>query len=321
MNKYFILILLFIFSASARAQVAGISNGYLLQASQANIAQITNNDSYKAYAMLQLGPKNELGGLENYYLNLQSKLLKHNMAFSVQFSNLDYKLLHSKTINLALAKRLQLSPKTNISVGVNIGTSRNTINFDNDYGLSVIAEAMKSTSYTSKSQMSANNYDKNQTIFGAALYANVDTWHVGFAVPNMIKNSQPQSAFPFDEQVLERPGFFSLEKDLKLNDKLEFLPSVYYRFSSDAFQKGADVVAQLRYLKKYKVGLAQQRIGQTEGYKPLLAMAEVAIKNTGLAYTINLKSENSDFTNIKQQVMLRVDLDFLGNKQQVKSGK
>ena len=70
------------------------------------------------------------------------------------------------------------------------------------------------------------------------------------------------------------------------------------------------------------MGLLQQRLGSSSlsQNRPLLAVAEVVVNKVRLAYSYNLANTSTNYTNIKQQILLRLEIDYI-KKKQILNGK
>lgn len=319
-------ILFFLFLVkTASSQQVGLTESYPIHKLGYNAALAAQNGQASFTAIGQYGLSDQPGSLKNYYLAFEAPLFK-NIGAAIQYSNYSNLLFNNKTIALSLSNQFKLSENTTLSLGVSGGMVNSKYDFETDYGLSIVQEkadiqspsAFPSTSKTAN----INQFSENQYLLGAGVFLNSKTWHIGFAIPNIIKNEVPADLNTNTKVKLERPAFISLEKDLILNPKWKIIAGSLYRFSKNEYQKGVDINTAFWYNKKYSLGLWQQRLGSKSlsQNRPLLAVAEVVVNKVRLAYSYNLSNTSTNYTNIKQQILLRLEIDYL-KKKQIKNGQ
>lgn len=267
----------------------------------------------------QYGDNNSLGSLKNYYLAAEIPLLK-SAGLAIQYSDYSNLLLKNKTLSFGFSKHLKINEKANISFGINTGFVNSKIDYNTEYGLSIVKEADKSSASfipPSGTMQGKNEVVESQYILGGGVFFNAEKWHLGFAIPNLIKNDLPADITQTTKVILERPAYLSLERDFSINKKFKITSGGLYRFSKDEFQKGLDIQSSIWLKEKYSLGLWYQRIGaKSLGVnKPLLATTEIIVNKVRMGYSFNLTNNAANFTNIKQQIMLRLDIDYLKKKQ------
>jgi hypothetical protein len=310
---------LFIFLAyTSAAQIAGLNNGYVVDKGQYNPAFWNNNNKAQLTVGGWLGPKTSLGAAENMYTSIRVHIYK-NIQLGLMASNYAHEVSKTTAFVASASYKAQLNSSNYVTLGMQLGNATTKFDYSNGFGLSY--QTQQSADKTASPASYAGQLDQlktyanSQTLLGVGIFANFAKWQIGAALPNIIKNKQPNTQIPYNEQVLERPGFIQIERTFILQENWQLLAGVNHRLSKNIYQKGLDIQSVLNYKKKYGLGLIQQRISATKGQKPLLALAEVSIKNTTLAYTLNLSSNSYPFTTIRQQVLLRLDIDWLGQKQ------
>jgi type IX secretion system PorP/SprF family membrane protein len=327
--KYLYFFFCCLVSSFAYSQQTGQTENYLLNKLGTNSALASIDQEAHVTALGQYGPANCLGSLKNYYFAAEIPLMK-SFGLALQYSSNSFKLADSKTVTLGIAKHIDLGDKLKISLGVNGGYSNTEFDFTSDYGISLMKKGTvdKSTSIISGPNgpmfsQNSNNFKQDQYLLGAGVFLNSDTWHVGFSVPNLVKNTVPNYMDPSKTVVLERPAFLSVQKDLKLNKKFSLTTGGLYRFSKiNPAQRGLDLQASLWLNEKYSLGFWYQRIGAKQASnmnesKPLVIVTETIINKLRLGYAFNFSNNPSNFTNIKQQVMLRIDIDYLKKKPKI----
>lgn len=315
--KKILYAIIYLLAHNLHGQLMGITETYPLNRLGINPAMASYDQKLRFNAIGQYGKANEIGSLKNYYLSVEMPILKTN-GISVQYADYSNLLLKSNTINLGIAHHIKFSDKTSFSVGLSGGISNMKYDYESDFGISYVKEADKaaldpSSMASSKSTQSLNKFEANNYLLGAGIFLNVDKWHLGFGIPNIIKNKLPDSQDLTKNYQLERPAFLSIERDFMLHEKLKLVSGGLYRFSKLPIQKGLDLQASFWYNSKYSLGVWTQRIGSEtflNNKRPLLATAEIAIKNARLAYNFNI-NKATGYTNIKQQVMLRIDIDYV----------
>lgn len=318
MKKLFLLISIFIIN-NAFGQQQGLTETYILNKLGVNAALASVDNDAHFTAIGQYGPANEIGSLKNYYLAIELPIMK-SYGLSAQYSDFSNLLVKNNTVVLGLSKHFQLNDKTKLSFGLSSGVATTKYDYNSDYGISFVKEMDLSTSKSTTSSFGPfkpKEYSGQQYLLGGGVFLNADKWHFGFAIPNIIKNKMPDIADSNKEYLAERPAFFSVEKDIKMSDKLKLTSGGLYRFSKNSFQKGLDLQTSIWLKEKYSFGIWYQRIGAKNiigQSRPLVAVVELIIKKARLAYNFNLNSQ-SNYTNIKQQVMLRLDIDYLKKKQ------
>jgi hypothetical protein len=322
-SKHTLTSLLLAISIASKAQVWGLSGGYLLQKSQGNVAMLSRSNATQVYAMGSLGPATQLGALNSFYIAVQSPISK-NTYIGLSATQYEHNLLNNKAITINVAQKIKLSAKSSLSLGLNIGAAKTNFDLNTDYGLAYkaaedILVPQKGSTFNLKVP-DISQYAASQAIIGAGVYLNFEKLHIGFGIPNLIKNMQPSTKYPYADSLIERPAYLSIERDVVLNKNFSLSTGINYRASSNAYQKGFDVLAALWYKQKYSLGLAQQRITAEAGQKPLLATAEVSIGKARLAYNFNL-GPSQPYTNIKQQILLRLDIDLLKPKDETSTIK
>ena len=312
-----------LFSFCTIGQQTGLTETYTLNKLGTNPALASYDQKMRFVAIGQYGKANELGSLKNYYLSVEMPVFKSTGA-SIQYSDYANFLLKSNTLAVGLAQHIKISDNATLSMGLNGGISHIKYDFTSDYGLSYVQEVNKSVvdpsaMASSKSTTSIKNFAGDRYLLGGGVFLNAQKWHIGVAIPNIIKNKLPDSQDPAVKYTLERPAFISLERDINLNKNLKIVGGGLYRISNLPFNKGLDLQASIWLQKKYSLGLWYQRIGALASTqnRPLLATAEISIKNARLAYNFNLTNQAAVYTNIKQQIMLRLDIDYLKKKQTI----
>jgi type IX secretion system PorP/SprF family membrane protein len=319
--KYFILILFIFIKLTIFGQQTGLTENYVLNKLGSNPALASIDNKARLMATGQYGPNALNGNLKNYALTLEMPILK-NSGISMQYSDFNYKLSKIKMLTIGIAKHVKFGDLGTISIGLNGGVANNQLDFSSDYGLSVVSEIGKSASSSADYQILKpstlpTDFRKNQYLIGAGIYLNYDTWHLGFSKPNMIKNAIPDYLNPTKMQILERPTFISLQKDIKISSKISLTSGGLYRISKiNKAQQGLDLQTSIWLNKKYSVGLWYQRIGNqtTNDPKPIIALTEVIINKVRLGYAYNFNEKPGTFTNIKQQIMFRLDFDYIKKK-------
>lgn len=321
LNLVFLLFLV----KTATGQQAGLTESYPIHKLGYNAALAALNGQSSFTAIGQYGLNADPGSLKNYYLALEAPLFK-NIGAAIQYSNYSNLLFNNKTLAISISNQFKLNENTALSIGVSSGIVNSKYDFETDYGLSIVKEnadtqlpsAFPSTSKTAN----INQFAESQYLLGAGLFLNAKTWHIGLAIPNIIKNEVPADINTNTKVLLERPAFASIEKDFIVNSKWKIIAGSLYRFSKNEYQKGFDLNAAFWYNKKYSLGLWQQRLGSNSlsQNRPLLAVAEVVVNKVRLAYSYNLSNNSSNFTNIKQQILLRLEIDYL-KKKQIKNGQ
>ncbi|MES2795180.1 MAG: type IX secretion system membrane protein PorP/SprF [Bacteroidota bacterium] len=319
--KNLIFIWLIVAAKSTIAQQTGLTESYPFQKLGHNPALASLDQKLHAVVLGQYGDLNETENLKNYYLAMEVPILK-SMGLAVQYSDYSYNYTYLKNLSLSISKHIKLGENTTFSYGFTGGQVNTTIDYENNNTLTVVKEADKNSSaIISKTPInSAGQYSENQYLLGAGVFLNANQWHIGIAIPNIIKNQIPLVIDPNTQVVLERPAYFSLEKDFKLSDKLKLTSGGLYRFTKNPYQKGLDIQSSVMLNEKYSLGLWYQRIGAEQiknQNKPLLVVAEIIIKKARLAYSVNLINNSSSYSNIKQQIMLRLDIDYLKKKQKI----
>lgn len=319
------LLFLFFLLKVASAQQAGITESYPIHKLGYNAAAAAQNGQASFTAIGQYGTGGQPGSLKNYYLALETPIIK-NIGAAIQFSNYSNLLFNNKTIAISLSNQFKLNENTKLSLGVSGGVVNSKYDFETDYGLSIVKEKVDidpTTAFPSSSKSANfNKFAENQYLLGAGVFVNSKTWHIGFAIPNIIKNEVPADLNTNTKVQLERPAYISLEKDIVLNPKWKIIAGSLYRFSKNEYQKGFDINAAFWYNKKYSLGLLQQRLGSSSlsQNRPLLAVAEVVVNKVRLAYSYNLANTSTNYTNIKQQILLRLEIDYI-KKKQILNGK
>ncbi len=318
--KNLIFIALFLSENIAIAQLSGQTESYPLNKIGYNSAYIANNGKASFTAIGQYGKNAEPGSLKNYYLALETPISK-NLGAAIQFSNYSNLLFNNKTITIGFSNKIKLGETSSISIGLSAGAVNTKYDFETDYGLSIVKEAADfktSTDFPSSTKAgNINQFAENQYVLGAGIFLNASSWHFGFAIPNILKNEIPVDISTITKVQLERPAYLSVEKDFNLNQKWKLTAGSLYRFSKNEYQKGLDINTAFWFDKKYSLGIWQQRLGSKSGAenKPLLAVAEVIVNKVRLAYSFNLTNNSANYTNIKQQILLRLDIDYLKKKQ------
>jgi type IX secretion system PorP/SprF family membrane protein len=324
-----ILLISFIFINKAIGQHQGFTESYPINKLGINPALAGSDPKMRFSAIGQYGKANELGSLKNYYVSLEVPILK-SIGTSIQYSDYSNLLVKYNTLAVGFAKHFQINDKTSLSFGLNGGTSNVKYDYKSDYGLSYLQELNDKTVVKnpdkgsllpsgSFGQNSVNQFAENQYLLGAGVFLNADKWHIGFAIPNLVKNKLPDNQDPAIKYVVERPAFLSLERDFDLTKKISLKSGTLYRFTKNEYSKGLDLQTSVWLNKKYSLGIWYQRIGakSIDQNKPLLGVAEIIVSKARLAYSFNLSKNSNNFTNIKQQVMLRLDIDYLKKKQKI----
>jgi type IX secretion system PorP/SprF family membrane protein len=316
--KILIFFALFIPVGLINAQQIGFTESYPINQLGYNAALAAQNGNASFTALGQYGKNGEPGSMKNYYMAFEAPI-GNSMGAAIQFSNYSHLLINNKAVSFSFSKHLKLDEKSSLSVGINGGVANSEYDFESDYGLSIIAEADKSatSAIPNKTKFSPiNTFSESQYLLGAGIFFNTNSWHLGLSIPNILKNEVPKDLSTKELVALERPAFISIEKDFKLSQKWQITAGSLYRFSNNEYQKGLDLNTAIWFNKKYSIGLWQQRLGAKSfgENKPLLAITEVVINKVRLAYSFNLTNNSANYTNIKQQILLRLDIDYLKKK-------
>ncbi len=313
------LILIMLFANYAFTQQMGHTESYPLNKLGYNPAIASIDKKAHLTAIGQYGDNNSLGSLKNYYLAAEISILK-TAGLAIQYSDYSDLLLKNKTFSFGLSKHFKINDKATLSFGLSTGFVNSKIDYNTDYGLSVIKEEEKTSAAfkpTSSNNQAKMEIGESQYLLGGGIFLNAEKWHLGFSIPNLIKNELPADLTQSTKIVLERPAFLSIEKDFKFSEKLKLTSGGLYRFSKNEFQKGLDIQSSIWLKEKYSLGLWYQRIGAKSigNNKPLLATTEIIVNKVRLSYSFNLTNNAANYTNIKQQIMLRLDIDYLKEKQ------
>jgi type IX secretion system PorP/SprF family membrane protein len=321
MKKLYFLVLLFA-SIRITAQNAGFIETYPQNKLGYNPAFSGNENKMKITTIGQYGANNKLGSLKNYYLAAEIPIFKA-AGIALQYSDYSYNLTKNKILSINIAKHIKFNAKTSLSYGITTGIADTRLDYESDYGISYLKESKSAFDSdkinVSKSSINPNEqiqkFAENQYLLGAGIYFNADKWHFGFSVPNIIKNKSPKDAAVSTKIDLDRPAFLSIERDFQLNKTLDLKTGGLYRFSKNTLEKGLDIQTSLWLNKKYSLGLWYQKLSTNNCCEnnPILATSEIVVKKVRLGYSVKLK-DNKNYTNVKQAVMLRIDIDYLKNK-------
>lgn len=314
MVKKLLHISLILFMAvQADAQIEGMSQSYVLNKLGYNIAYAGSQKKLRLQALGQYGPTKQLGGLSNYYISVDAPLGQGFNA-AVQFSKYSYKVNAINSYTIGINKKIKINEQASLAVGINGGISNNEYDYDTDYGLSYVSAMTAKAGSFMPSSYNKVEFSQAQRILGAGVFFNFNKWHFGAAIPNIIENKLPDYQNAGEVIYLQRPAFINVENDFKLSEKYSLRPGLLYRVTSNELSNGIDASLALRYKEKYSFGLWQQRIGAASGPSPLLATTELTLGGSQLAYSINLSgSKNNNL--IQQQILLRLDIDFLKAKE------
>jgi type IX secretion system PorP/SprF family membrane protein len=318
--KQLLLLTLLVGTNSLVAQQTGLTETYSINKIGYNPAAAGSENSIRITAIGQYGNINTLGSLKNYYLAAETQLQK-SIGIALQYSNYSYNLIDHKAVSISITKHLPIGEKSKLSFGITSGLVNSKLDFTSNYGLTYITKSknVSETDLQAAQKTPQNNFEnfaEKQWLLGVGIYFNAEKWHLGFAIPNAIKNKMPVDLTTGTKTELARPAFLSLERDFELTNKIDLKAGSLYRFTNNIYQKGLDINANIWLNKKYSLGLMYQRIGAENicNGKPILAMAEVIIKKARLAYTFNINNKCNEYTNIQQAVMFRLDIDYIKNK-------
>ncbi len=311
----------------ASAQNAGITDTYVFNKLAINAATSCNNNKAKVLVISQLSDKNAIRGIHNNYVAIEMPI-SNKIGAAIQYSDFSLKLNKTKSFQIGLSKHFAVGDKATFSIGANGGISSTVMDFTSDFATSLLSQfesnPAASTSYDktsgsflSRGQFPSNDISQNQYLFGAGIYLNAEKWHLGFSVPNMIKNKTINFLDPTKEVVLERPAFLTVEKDFILSKQLTLKTGTLYRFSKlNPYTKGLDIQSSIWLKQKYSLGFWYQHIGSKifNEPHPFMATTEVIFKKLRLGYSYNLRDNNKMASNIRQQIMFRIDIDYIKKK-------